>query len=280
MKIPKTIYSVKGNIMFMVGLVLFVMLFMIVYTPGYSMTGGGIGRWYEEEGLCLPVCSAIVLATTAVSRFVLLVGRRASRLGEGEYLVWQFCEVSLAGVFCTLFLSLYLGLPFFGLLPSVLLIYISIAVFPYAFYWLLAERLDRDVRLATAQRTIMSLRQGAAEGDGDTIRFVDEKGSVKLIVSADRVIMIESAGNYVTILYENNQRLMRYSLRNTLKGIEEVCEGHSLVRCHRSYFVNLRRVKLLRRGSDGVYAEMDCEGVEDVPVSKSYAAEVMQRFTN
>ncbi len=280
MKIPKTIYSVKGNVMFIVGLVLFVMLFMIVDTPGYSMTGGGIGRWYEEEGLCLPVCSAIVLATTAVSRFVLLVGRRASRLGEGEYLVWQFCEVSLAGVFCTLFLSLYLGLPFFGLLPSVLLIYVSIAVFPYTFYWLLAERMERDRRIADAQRTIASLRRGSDEGEGDRVRFVDEKGNVKLVVSTDRVISIESAGNYVTILYENNNGLMRYSLRNTLKGIEEVCDNHSLVRCHRSYLVNLRRVKLLRKGSDGMYAEMDSEGVEDVPVSRSYAAEVMRRFTN
>ena len=278
MKIPKTIYSLKSNVMFVVGLALFVMLFAVIYTPSYNMAESS-AQWYKHEGLCLPICCAIILIVTALSRFLLLFYTRTSRIREGEYLLWQFCEVSVSGIFCTLFLSLYLHHSFFSLLPSVILIYISIAVYPYAFYWLLSERIDRDQRIANAQRTIMALRRGDDQEDKGTIRFVDDKGNVKLIVSTDRVITIESAGNYVNILYENNNKLTRYSLRNTLKGIEEICDSHSLVRCHRSYFVNLHKVKLLRKESDGVYAEIDVEGVNDIPVSKSYAADVMQRFS-
>ena len=101
---------------------------------------------------------------------------------------------------------------------------------------------------------------------------------MRLIVSVDRVISIESAGNYVTILYENNGKLMRYSLRNSLKNIESLCVQHSLIRCHRSYYINLLRVKLLRKEADSLYAEIDLPGVDDIPISKSYAADVMQRF--
>lgn len=280
MRIPKTIYSIKSNIMFVVGLALFVMLFAIIYTPSYNMSDStAIRQWYNHEGLCLPICCAIILVATALSRFLLLFYTHTSRIREGEYLLWQVCEVAVAGLFCTLFLSLYQDISFFSLLPTVLLIYISIAVFPYAFYWLLSERIDRDQRIANAQRTILALRQGDDHEDKNTIRFVDDKGNVKLIVSTDRVITIESAGNYVNILYENNNKLTRYSLRNTLKGIEEICDSHSLVRCHRSYFINLHKVKLLRKESDGVYAEIDVEGVNDIPVSKSYASDVMQRFS-
>ena len=160
-----------------------------------------------------------------------------------------------------------------------LLIYFSVALFPYTFYWLLVERMDRDQRIANAQRALMELRRNGGD-DERTIRFADDKGNVKLIVSTDRVISIESAGNYVNILYENNGKLVRFSLRNTLKGIEELCDSYSLVRCHRSYFINLHKVKLLRKESDGVFAEIDAEGVEDIPVSKSYAADVMQRFAS
>ena len=283
MKIPKTIYSIKSNVMFVVGLALFVMLFVVSYAPNYNMADsshpGALQQWYNNEGLCLPICCAIILIATILSRTLLLFYTRTSRIREGEYLLWQVCEVSVAGIFCTLFLSLYLHLSFFPLLPSVILIYISIAVYPYAFYWLLSERIDRDQRIANAQRTIMALRQADNREDNNTIRFVDDKGNVKLIVSTDRVITIESAGNYVNILYENNNKLTRYSLRNTLKGIEEICDSHSLVRCHRSYFLNLHKIKLLRKESDGVYAEIDVEGVNDIPVSKSYAADVMQRFS-
>lgn len=290
MKIPKTLYTIKSNLMFVGGLTVFVMLFAITYTPNYGiaeeatslsdmlMGSEPVMAWYRHQALCLPICCAIILGVTALSRTLLLLTTRTSRLREGEYLLWQVAEVIATGLFCNLFLSLYLHLDYFENMPLVILVYLSVAVYPYAFYWLLVERMDRDLRIAEAQRTIVRLRQHNEEEENGTLRFTDDKGNVKLIVSTERVICIESAGNYVTILYENGGRLTRYSLRNTLKGIEELCDSHSLVRCHRSWFINLGRVRLLRKAPDGVYAEMDAEGVGDIPVSKSYSADVMQRF--
>ena len=290
MRIPKTIYSIKSNIMFVAGLVFFVLFFAITYTPNYGLSeeatslgdmGNGntaILTWYEHQGLCLPICCAIVLVTTALSRTLLLLTTRTRRLREGEYFLWQLGEVATTSLFCDLFLSLYMHFNFFEYVPLVLLIYISVAIYPYAFYWLLAERLERDMRIAEAKRTIQHLRQHSDDDDKGTIRFADDKGTVKLVVSADRVVCIESAGNYATILYDNNGTLMRYSLRNTLKGLEELCEHHHLARCHRSYYINIDKVRLLRRSPDGLFAEIDANGVDDIPVSKSYAADVTQRF--
>ncbi len=290
MRIPKTIYTPKSSLIFVGGLTLFVMLFAITYTPNYGISEEAtslsdmlsnsepVAEWYRHQGLCLPICCAIVLVVTALSRMLMILLTRTARLREGEYLLWQVGEVIATGLFCNLFLSLYLHLNYFENMPPVILIYISVAIYPYAFYWLLSERMDRDLRIAEAQHTILRLRQRNDEEENGTLRFVDEKGNVKLIVSSERVICIESAGNYVTILYENAGRLTRYSLRNTLKGIEELCQSHRLVRCHRSWFINLDRVRLLRKAPDGVYAEMDAEGVSDIPVSKSYSSEVMQRF--
>jgi DNA-binding LytR/AlgR family response regulator len=234
--------------------------------------------WYSHQGLCLPICGAIILVVTALSRAILLLTTHTARIREGDYLIWQLGEVAATALFLDLFLSLYLHGSYFAYLPIVMIIYISVVIYPYAFYWLLVERMDRDLRIAEAQRTIVHLRQRDSGDDKGMLRFVDDKGNVKLVVSSDHVICIEAAGNYVTILYVTGSRLMRYSLRNTLKGIEELCAGGSLVRCHRSYYINLNKVKILRKSSDGVYAEIDHEGVDDIPVSKSYAADVMQRF--
>lgn len=290
MKIPKTIYNLKSNIMFVGGLVLFVLFFAIIYTPNYgfseeatSLSDMGEGHtaimlWYSHQALCLPISCAIVLTVTALSRVILLLTTRTARIREGDYLLWQFGEVAATALFIDLFLSLYLHLGYFEYLPLVLLIYISVAIFPYTFYWLLVERIDRDLRIAEAQRTIVHLRQSHEQEERNILRFSDDKGTLKLVLRSENVISIEGAGNYVTILYINGSRLMRYSLRNTLKGIEQICAGGPLVRCHRSFFLNLDKVKLLRKASDGIYAEIDHEGASDVPVSKSYAKEVMQLF--
>lgn len=291
MKIPKTIYAIRSNIMFVAGLVLFVMFFTIIYTPIYGVVeeatslgdmvkgNAAITLWYRHRALCLPISCAIVLAVTTLSRVILLLTTHTARIREREYLLWQVGEVAVTALFLDLFLSLYLHLGYMENLPLVLLVYISVAVYPYAFYWLLAERIDRDMRIAEAQRTIVRLRHSErSEEEKGMLRFVDDKGTVRLVVGSDKVVCIEAAGNYVTILYVTGSRLMRYSLRNTLKGIEDLCANGPLVRCHRSYFLNLDKVKLLRKASDGVYAEIDHEGVPDIPVSKSYASEVMQRF--
>lgn len=290
MKIPKTLYSLKINIMFVASLVLFVLFFAIIYTPSYgageevtsvsdlSQDEPLVTLWYSHQGLCLPICCAIILVVTALSRAILLLTTHTARIREGDYLIWQLGEVAATALFLDLFLSLYLHGSYFAYLPIVMIIYISVVIYPYAFYWLLVERMDRDLRIAEAQRTIVHLRQRDSGDDKGMLRFVDDKGNVKLVVSSDHVICIEAAGNYVTILYVTGSRLMRYSLRNTLKGIEELCAGGSLVRCHRSYYINLNKVKILRKSSDGIYAEIDHEGVDDIPVSKSYAADVMQRF--
>lgn len=291
MKIPKTVYTIKSNIMFVAGLVLFVLFFAITYTPNFGLADNATGLgdmaggnaaillWYRHKGMCLPISCAIVLAVTTLSRTVLLLTTRTARIRENEYFLWQLGEVTVCALFINLFLSLYLHLGYLENLPIVLLVYLSVAIYPYAFYWLLVERVDRDLRIAEAQRTIVRLRQSEHE-EKDIVRFADDKGTVRLVVGTGNIVSIEAAGNYVTILYWGGSRLMRYSLRNTLKGIEGLCDGTTLVRCHRSYYINIDKVKLLRKDPDGLYAEINYDGIDDIPVSKSYAAEVTQRFAN
>ena len=236
-------------------------------------------EWYRHQGLALPICCTILLAVYALSRTLMLLTTRTRRLSESEYFWWQVAEVVVSAAFINLFLSLLLHRSYFLNLPQVLLIYISVVIYPYTFYWLLAERIDRDLRIAEAQRTIMHLRQHTADESPNMVRFADEKGNVRLVVSTESIVSIEAAGNYVNVLYLGQGRLTRYSLRNTLKGIEPLCQNTSLVRCHRSYYLNLNHIRLLRKSPEGITAEIDVPEVPDMPISKSYAADVMARFS-
>lgn len=278
MKIPERLYDVKPNVIFCLGAPVFVMLFAVIYNPTFGLSPEKYAVVSDNTGFCLPIICAIELVVLLISRAILCFAIIRHRISEMEFLVWQAVEFIIVCLFVDLFLSLYLHIDYFELLPRILLVSFGINIIPYAFYWVFMERMDRDARIAEAYSMMSNMRRPGEHNEG-MIRFADEKGNTKLMVGAERVITIESAGNYITILYDDDGKLMRYSLRNTLKGIEQVCNANGLVRCHRSFFVNLNKVKIIRRTPEGVVAEIDHPGVNNVPVSKTYASDLIRLFS-
>lgn len=289
-KIPRHVYLLKNNAIFIIFMVVWVLIVATVYTPSFGIipidSVSGISPsvllvWYQYSSFCLPIICAILFVVLVISRSMMWGVTRTNRMSGLEYSVWQVAELIVVCLFEDLFLSLYFNQPYFALLPHVLLIALLVLAPPYAFYWLHSELRSREAALLDAEQVIADLRSGlnrSAQGSSQ-IKFVDEKGNVKLIVSSDLVYTIEAAGNYVTILYENNGRLTRFALRNTLKGIEDLCIPFKIVRCHRSWFVNLSKVRLLRHDPEGVFAEIANDDIPDIPVSKNYSSSVIQRLS-
>lgn len=278
MKIPEQLYNVRPNLVFCFFAPIFALLFVVIYNPTFGLTPGSYALAAENKGFCIPILCAIELGVLLISRALLCFAIVRHRITEMEFLLWQAIEYVVACLFFDLFLSLYLHLGYFDLLPRIFLVSFGINIFPYAFYWVFMERMDRDARIAEAYNMMSTMRRSGEPGEG-MVRFADDKGNVKLVVGADRVISIESAGNYLTVTYDDDGKLMRYSLRNTLKGIESVCAANGLVRCHRSFFVNLNKVKVIRRTPEGMVAEIDHVGVDNVPVSKTYASDLISLFS-
>ena len=279
MRISEQYYSIKNNILFCVAVPLFVMLFMVIYQPLFYGEADMLQHeWHEHESLCLPVVCAITLGVLAASRTLLCLTLVRHNLSRREWLLWQATEWVVGSLFVDLFLSLFFGMGYFALLPHILLTAFALVVVPYICYWLAIELIDRDIRLRQSDKLLEEMRQGIERNEVGMIRFADEKGNVKLVVGADRVIYLESAGNYVTICYDDDGKLVRYSLRNTLKAMDSLAGTNGLVRCHRSFLVNLNHVRTLRRTPQGIYAEIGHSGVDAIPVSKSYASDLIRLF--
>ncbi len=279
MRISEQYYSIKNNVLFCIVVPVFIMMFVVIYQPLFYGEANALQEgWREHISFCLPVVCAIVLGVLGLSRTVLCVAWVRHTLTRREWVLWQVSEWVTGSLFVDLFLSLFLHLAFFSLLPQILITGFSLAAIPYVGYWLAIELIDRDMRLRQSEAMVEELRRGVERNESGMVRFADEKGNVKLVVGADRVISLESAGNYVTICYDDEGKLVRYSLRNTLKAMESLAGTSGLVRCHRSYFINLSHVRTLRRTPQGIYAEIGHPGVDDIPVSKSYASDLIRLF--
>ncbi len=279
MRISEPYYSLKPNLVFNIALPVYIILFVTIFRPTLSWSEGWDGNWGSYASLCLPIVATIELGSVLASRCILCFLPFSRSLSRTEYLVWLLLEMIVTSLFIDLFLSIFLQKPYFDLLPGAILSHFCLNIIPYVIFWIALLMKEQSVQLAKVEKELMELRKGVERNEAGMVRFNDEKGNTKLVVGADRIVSLESAGNYVNILYDDGGKLVRYSLRNTLKGIEKVCNANGLVRCHRSYFVNLSKIKIIRRTSEGVYAEMEVPNAGNIPVSKTYVPELLRLFS-
>lgn len=148
---------------------------------------------------------------------------------------------------------------------------------PYTIMWLYFSLKQKNLQLDRLsakhrQRSKMMPRN-------EMVCFYDEKGDLRLSIDKNSLYYIESADNYVKIYYKLKGKLEHFMLRNSMKSLDEHIGDRLMMRCHRSYMVNLDKVKVLRKSEDGLILDLDHEQIPNIPVSKTYSARVMDRFT-
>ena len=131
---------------------------------------------------------------------------------------------------------------------------------------------DRGAQIVRLQARQLHVVEEVPE---EMYNFYDEKGDLKLSVKPNMVYFLEAADNYVMIYYTNAGKLEKLMIRNSLKNIEWRFRDKGLVRCHRSYIVNIKMVKLFRRQEGEVMLDFGDEKIPSVPVSKGYGDSVM-----
>jgi len=274
-------YTIRGALSSILLPPIFLFLFWLIYNPFVSGESPLIREgWQNHSTFCIAIITAIIFLVNLISRALLFIFRSKEESSSNpNFILWQICEVLADIFFIDLFISLFFHAPYAYHLLSIALYSSLTLVFPYLTLNLLSNIYDSRSRLIEAQQQLHEMEKGT-EREDDPIKFVDEKGTVRLVLSPNKIISMESSGNYVDILYDNNGHASRFSLRNSLKAIEPVCTQHGLIRCHRSFFINLSKVRVLRKTPEGLMAEIDFEGVSDVPVSKSYMSEVFKRFNH
>lgn len=110
------------------------------------------------------------------------------------------------------------------------------------------------------------------------VNFFDEKNELQLSLRLDNIYYIESAENYVHIYYRNKESVERFTLRSPLKKQQEKLEKYGFIRCHRSFLVNFANILLLRKDKNGPYLDFGQDGLQQIPISKTYLDAVTAYF--
>ncbi len=239
----------------------FFMLFCFLYNPF------DIQDYYQVGGKNFPfhfvMIFCIMLVCLLITRVILYFTAKTYKFLPVYYYLWCFFEIVFMSFFVALYTNLfYRGeIQYFTALHQAFRSIGTILVYPY-FILILFKHLNE---------TQEELKNQRESWDNSLIKFYDEHKRLKLTISPSAVLYISAEANYVKIHYLENDKVKDYLLRASMKSLESVAERHSLVRCHRSYFVNPRHINVLSRGSDGIItAEISEDGRIKIPVSKQY----------
>lgn len=272
-------YQLIGTVTFSV---LFALVFLNIYIP-FSDTA-----WFDLGNSAMFLMTLAFAATTLLtlicSRILMYKSRHLVEITYLDYIIWCISEILIICGFYTWF-TINITNPqssdnidIFG--RSLLYGTIALGI-PYiisAMYFAIIDK-NNTIKLMNYENVVTD-EPAKPEESKQKITLFDNSGTLKLSLSPENLYYIESDDNYIKVWYTDSKGdLKQYMLRCRLKTVEESFKGSALVRCNRKYIVNIRKVKILHKESEGYILDLDNEAIPPLPVTKTYTDTVLAHFT-
>lgn len=261
--------------LFFLGTGVFVAFFLIVFQPFGTDSFESATKYLFLAGYGAVITVTMAMTSWIIPR-VLPTFFEEESWTVGKQILFLTVLVTTAFATCYFYKNWYLGLTFslrgfLYFLPLAL----SVAIFPIAGlvvgnYIYLLKHYEHGAA-AMAGRDPSSRK---AMTEAASLVLPDEQGKPCLTLSPDQLLAIKSADNYVEVYYWEENQLQRLLIRNTLSALETLLENTSIVRCHRSYLVNLNQVTQVTGNAQG-YRLLLGDHSLSIPVARSRSEAIL-----
>ena len=278
-KIPKYLLTKQNQTLMVLFVSLFAVIFINIFKPFGSEDWMTKGRFTPTEYLLWStILVSLGMSIVAISRVIMYhySKKPVHSITILKYALWVIVELLLLSASFTV---LALITSYGGASRDPMEIYknalqntIFIMFIPYLIFIMYLSYQDKSAKL----RTIMEENLG--NKSTSFIAFHDDRGILQLSVAKENLLYIESADNYISTWYLKNGQLKKQHIRITLKDLSQQLADTNIVRCHRSFMVNLDQIKVLRREKENLFIELGYPGLKEIPISKTYGEEVLKRI--
>jgi hypothetical protein len=283
-EIPEYFTDRRNIVSFVLFTAIFALVFINIYAPF------GVDNWLNVTDFQLFFYSSIVILigmlVIALSRLLMYLLSRKKSIRFGEYALWIFGEILSMAFVYTLIQRFFLHgqKDFMEIMRNTVRITAFIILLPYAIYWLYLSFKEKYNLLEKLSLTRPENNENTNERKNavnwSMIPFRDEKGILRFSVKQEDLLYLEAADNYVLIYYLDGEKQLKYMIRTTLKRIEQEFPAKNLVRCHRSYMINIDHVRTIRKEKEGLIINFESPVNITVPISKTYLDVFIRKLSN
>lgn len=273
--IPDYLTRKRNLVQLVIFTAVFALAFINIYDPFM------VDTYLEINGFRLFLYSSFVILTgilvVVISRIIMYHYSLHWQLNYWHYILWVFLEILVMAFVYSIYVKFILAddrdiMEVF----SVSMKNTSLVILlPYTILWLFFSWQDKSVKL----QELEDKEAPRGKTKALMIPFRDEKGTLRLSVQQEDLLYLEAADNYVTIHYRFGQKVQKFMVRNSMRAFEEQFKGTNIIRCHRSFMVNLDKVRIIRKEKDGLHLEISNDPPLSLLVSKTYIPSVMEAFS-
>ncbi|MBL7854597.1 MAG: LytTR family transcriptional regulator DNA-binding domain-containing protein [Cyclobacteriaceae bacterium] len=141
---------------------------------------------------------------------------------------------------------------------------------------LLQQNLEEAIRTNQELQKIQSLKRESVRGANPITLYSDTSESLTL--NLPDLLYIEADDNYATVVWREQEVLQKKLLRVNLKNLESQLNNSFMLRCHRSYIVNINAIGAISGNTNGYKLKINGSDFS-IPVSRPKGREVMEKIS-
>lgn len=262
----RNLIGIRCYIAHTIGVAIYTIAFLLLFRPYVLLSIMHMDSLVYKKQVCIVVF--VCFTFTMVSRAILFFIPWKDKIGWNYYIPWCVIEALLTSFVVAgyVWFTFMKSMSFLYILGPCMLYTMTILLIPHVLITLIFIIIDMYNSSIKKQESNNSEDHSVR----NKIRFVDSNDKTKLLISPNLVMYIQADENYLKVFHLEETSLGVCTIRNSMKAIEDICIRNNIIRSHRSYYVNTRKVKALVREKDLFYAVLDYPDAIKVPVSKSY----------
>lgn len=247
-------------------------LFLIVFQPFGTYNFANDFKYL----LLLPYSLILFLVISAVNFITINKIARWNILKEGIKIIIAFAICAIINYWYNITFITHTDFTIYGLY-SMFLFTFALGI-PVGLIYFLSRYIYLK-RVFTAYNRPIQSTPANQRGEETIITINADAGANHLSLLPSELLFAESSGNYCTIYYLRNNVVEKQLLRLALKNLEEQINCGTIIRCHKSFVVNINKIINATGNAQGY--KLTIEHTEaTVPVSRSYISSIRKVALN